>query len=106
MELKETIKEYPVTDYDFAFIGGSRLPLTLNLEKGDTVLDLETVFVFNLVEKPNVLDPEKPIPGETITVFKSHVTAYIQRDRLQRDPTKEELFNMRNLLHPEVKTVQ
>lgn len=106
MEFTEIVKEHPVIDYDFAFVGGGRLPVTVAESKGDYLVDNGNTFVVTLAEKPNILDPDKNIPGEVITVFKQHLTAFIERRRMQREMTKEEMLSMRNLLHPEPKEVQ
>ncbi len=106
MEIKSVAKEYPVVDYDFAFIGGGRLPVTIAESKGDSVQDNGTHFTFTIAERANILDPDKSTPGETIRVFKQHVTAYIERHRTQQEFTEEQIFNLRKLLHTPPDTVQ
>lgn len=104
MEYNEPIKEVPVTDYEFAFVGGKTLPLTL--EESDSIQELHDRFVVNVAPKPNLFDPDRPLPSEVITVFKQHLTAYITRSRMRREPTQEELVDMRQLVHNMSDTVQ
>jgi hypothetical protein len=106
MEIREPIKEYKVTDYDFAFLGGSRLPITINPDKGDIVTEYPDRFIFNLAEKPNPLDSENPLTPERITILKRNLNAYTEKDRMQREPTAEEVFDMQRTIHKLVKGVQ
>jgi hypothetical protein len=106
MEFKEPIKEYPVIEYDFAFAGGGRLPVVLDEAKGDYMQDLGEFFRAELSEKPNILDPEHPIPAKQITIFKRNINAFTKETRMQREPTQEELFNMQKTLHDLAKGIQ
>lgn len=106
MEFKEPIKEYPVTEYDFAFTGGGRLPIILDEAKGDYIRDLGDLFIVELSEKPNILDPDHPIPAKHYTIFKRNVNAFTKETRMHREPTQEELFNMQKTLHDLAKGIQ
>ena len=95
MQQAEPKLEKDVTDYDFLFSNGNKLPITLDLELGDTVQELKDRYVVFLAAKPRVSNPELTMPAETATVFKSGLLATIVRERKQRLPTPEEQFEMK-----------
>lgn len=99
MQQVEPVLEKDVTDYDFIFSNGNKLPITLDKALGDTVTELKDRYVIYLAPKPRISDPEKIMSAETATVFKSGLVAAIVRDRKQRMPTPEERFELAQTLN-------
>lgn len=107
MEIKEQVAEKDVVDYDFSFVGGARLPLTVDAESGDTFEDAGDMYVVTIKPKPNLIDPEQPpTDEETYNVLKRNLSAYLIRKRKQKVLTAEQLFDMRQFLHPTSKKTQ
>lgn len=100
MQLVERQEEFKnVTDWDFTFNNGYRIPITIDEAVGDKVEEQEDRYVLNLTEKSGMLDPEDKLPAELATVFKANLLTVVVRHRKQRIPTAEEQFDMRKLLH-------
>ena len=81
-----------VEDYDFSFVGGQTLPITIDKELGDTItFDSAPVGVtIKLVAKPSLTDPSKMLMPEEITIFYSHLIAVQKRLREVVDMTTEQ----------------
>jgi hypothetical protein len=99
MEINEVIKEHDVVDYNFMFPTGSKLTVTVDLTLNESAVEMADRFVVNTVNKPNFSNPEEIIEAEEIVVFKSGLAAVTTCKRKQRQPTEEELFDMRKLMH-------
>lgn len=99
MELQEQFKEHDVVDYSFMFPTGSKLNVTIDLTLGDSIENLNEKYVVVLKGKPSLTDPDETIDPEEIVVFKQSLAAVSATFRKQRQPTEEELFNMRKFVH-------
>lgn len=107
MEIKEQVAEKDVTDYDFSFAGGIRLPLTVDVEAGDLFEEFADKYVVTIKPKPNLIDPEQPPTDEEVyNILKRNLSAYLVRKRKQKALTAEQLFDLRQFLHPVTKKVQ
>lgn len=107
MEINETVVEKEVIDYDFSFIGGSRLPLTVDIEAGDTFEVVPDGYNITITPKPNFINPEQAgTDQETYHIVKQNLCALLIRKRKQRILTTEELFDLRKFLYPTPKDVQ
>lgn len=104
MKLDEPVLTKAVVDYDFLFTHGVKLPLTLDLNAGDSVTDEGERFVVHLVAKPSKFDPEEILPAETAYVYKANLLTYVIRERQQRIPTPEEQFDMKQAVQRLAKT--
>lgn len=106
MQIEEVINEKDVVDYDFSFIGGQRLTFIVDEAAGDKVAQAEDSYILDFAGKPSFIDPEELMDAEVITVFKRNLAAVAIRNRKQRMPTAEEVFNARKTLHELAKSVQ
>ena len=72
-----------VDDFDFTFIGGIVMPVSVDKEAGDTV-DFEThptAVVIHLTSKPSRTDSSMKLPAEDITIITSHLLVVQHRVR-------------------------
>ena len=78
-----------VEDYDFSFVGGQILPITIDKAAGDTITfeSAPVGVVIKLVAKPSSLDPSKMLLPEEITIFYTHLIAIQKRQREVVDMT-------------------
>lgn len=106
MEIPEQSKEHDVTDYDFMFHGGSKFSITVDYDAGDKANELGSKYVFFVAAKKNPLSPDQPVEAETIEVHTGQLAVLAKRNRKQRMPTEEEIFNNRNLIQKLTKTIQ
>lgn len=58
-----------VDDYDFMFLNGMLMPVTVNTAAGDTIHIGESEITINLSSKPSLTDPTHTLPAETITIY-------------------------------------
>jgi hypothetical protein len=98
--------EKDVTDYDFMFVGGSKLTITVDWEAGDTVDAYDDRYVIYTRERKNEKNPLETLDAEQLEVFKAQLAAVAIRTRKQRIPTEEELFDMRATIHQLARSVQ
>lgn len=83
-------EKHVVDDYDFTFIGGMTMPVTVNTEVGDSILFSDTVVRISLTSKPSINDPKKQLPAENITIYTAHLAAYQHRVREVIELTPEQ----------------
>lgn len=95
-----------VYEHVFVFNSGLEQSFVIDPEAGDTIDDRNADYVITLVDKPDMLDSEKIVPGETIRIHKATLAIELVRKRVKRLPTPEEMFELGKLMHREVKTVQ
>ena len=81
-----------VHDYDIVSVHGMMLPITIDLEAGDTVEHTSETIKFYLSKKPSIHDPSKILPAEDITVMKIHVFSVQHREREVLELTPEQKF--------------
>lgn len=74
-------EKHLVDDYDFTFISGMMMPVTVNTEAGDSILFSDLVVKIELTSKPSINDSEKLLPAEAITIYTRHLAAYQHRVR-------------------------
>lgn len=77
-------------DYDILFQSGFMMPLTIDLEKGDTISFDDKAILVHLAAKPSKSDPNKLLPAEDITVFTPHIISIQHRTRELVEPSPEE----------------
>jgi hypothetical protein len=106
MEIKETVKEHLVVDYDFMFTSGNKLTMTVDVDLGDTVAELADRYLFNTVPRPGMTEDEDAVEAETLEVFKAGLAAVSTCKRKQRQATEEEVFDLRKTVHALAKSVQ
>ena len=79
-------------DYDIVFVSGMMLPITLDLNAGDTVDFSAEAIVFFLSPKPSLNSPDTLLPAEDITVLKAHVVSIQHRVREVMELTPDQKF--------------
>lgn len=98
--------EKDVTDYDFMFVSGAKLAITVDWENGDTVFVYDDRYVINTKERKSEMDPEEAVAAQQLEVFKAQLAAVAIQPRKQRVPTAEELFDMQATIHQLAKRIQ
>lgn len=98
--------KYFVDDYDFTFVTGMMMPVTVNTAAGDTIQGHADIIEINLTAKPSMNDPSKMLPAETITVYRRHLAATQQRRREVTELAPEQKHEWMNTLKELSKTVQ
>lgn len=95
-----------VHDYDFTFLSGMALPLTMDTEAGDTIDFLPATIQIHLAAKPSMNDPSKTLPAEDITVYTQHLATKQHRVRevVALDP--EQQYAWAKTLKDITKTIQ
>lgn len=78
-----------VDDYDFTFIGGIMMPVTVNVEAGDTI-EFGTDIQIHLTAKPSPNNPKTLLPVEDITIHQQHLLATQKRTREVIEMTPEQ----------------
>lgn len=106
MEIKETVKEHLVVDYDFMFTSGNKLTMTIDVDLGDSAEERADRYVFNTVPRVGLSEDDEPIEAETLEVFKAGLAAVSTCKRKQRQATDEEVFDLRKTVHALAKSVQ
>lgn len=106
MAIPEQVVTRDVLDYDFSFSNGMRLPITVDLELGDTVEDKDGKLVICLTSKPSSVNPDVMMPAETITIFLDKVSAIVFRQRKQLVTSPDEALGMKRLIHEMAKGIQ
>jgi len=99
MNLVEKTKEHKVTDYNFMFPGSGKLTVTIDHDAGDTAVEYDDRYELDTVVRPSFSDPDEQVDPEHMVIYKKHLAVVIRTDRKQRQPSEEELFNMRKTLH-------
>lgn len=79
-------------DYDFTFTGGMVMPITVDIEAGDTINfgRSDGTITIRLAQKPMLSDPEKLLPAEDISIYKQHLVAFQHRVRIVTNLTPEQ----------------
>ena len=83
-------KPRKVKDFDFIFVSGQVMPVTIDEASGDTIEFVDGGVMISLVEKPSSVDPSKILPAEDITIFSSHLISIQKREREVATLTKEQ----------------
>lgn len=95
-----------VDDYDFVFISGQMMPVTIDKEAGDTVeIDKDSV-VINLTAKKSLTDPNRTLPAEEITIFAKHLISIQHRKREVVELTAEQKVSWMRTLQELNSTIQ
>jgi hypothetical protein len=81
---------YIALEYDFIFVSGMVLPLTLIPTKGDTINFVDDMIVIRITAKPSMNDPTRFLPSEDITIFKRHLLSMNKREYERPDLTPEQ----------------
>lgn len=77
-------------DYDILFESGFMMPLTIDLDKGDTITFDDKAILIHLTSKPSRNNPDKFLPAEDITVFTPHIISIQHRTREVTELTPNE----------------
>jgi hypothetical protein len=70
-----------VDDYDITFQSGFGMPLTVDIEAGDTITFSDDAILVKLASKPSSTNSTKMLPQEDITIFTKHIVAVQHRER-------------------------
>lgn len=99
MIVNTPVNKRTVIDYDFMFLGGSVLQLTVDASEGDTIsFDSDVIRVF-IAPTENLMNPETMTQAERHTILKTHLIHYKERERELTNLTPEEKFELsKNLL--------
>lgn len=84
MQINSSDPKRLVYDYDFNFVGGSVIPLTVDPMQGDQILGLGEEFPIirvSLTAKPSLTDPDTLLPAEEVSIYKTHLLAVQKRTR-------------------------
>lgn len=84
--------------YDFTFVGGFIIPVTLDLAAGDTIDVGEQVILVNILERPSLSDPDKRLPPEDIVIQRTNLLAYQHRLQEVYERTPEQEFEFQETL--------
>jgi hypothetical protein len=79
-----------VLDYDFTFVHGMSLPVTVDPEVGDTIQFNPDTIIVNLVAKPGVAGATDKLPPELVTISRQYLAVMQERKREVRNITPEE----------------
>lgn len=109
MEIIQAVKHHTVTDYEFMFVSGSKLTITLDIDLGDSITESSDRYVIKTVKRPGLPfseDQDEASEGESLEVFKTGLAAISAIARKQRQPTNEELLELQSTIKQFSKTVQ
>lgn len=95
-----------VDEYDFMFVSGMMMPVTVDVEAGDRAVFSDDRILIRLTAKPSLNDPEKKFPAENITIFTKHLLSLQHREREIVDLTPEQKFEWKDTILKATKTVQ
>lgn len=98
--------KHVLEDYDFVFLTGMILPVTVNKDAGDTIQISDSVIAIHLVAVPSMNNPDVFLPERDITVFKTHLVSYERRTREVTDLAPEQQFEWARTFKELTKTVQ
>lgn len=76
--------------YDFTFVGGVVMPITLDIEAGDTVAIGDDRIFITIQERPSLVDPEKLLPAEDLVLERRNLLGYTHRLHKQIERSAEE----------------
>lgn len=81
MIISSPIKQEKTYDcYDFTFVGGVVIPVTLDLAAGDSVeLGHADRIYITIQERPSLNDPDKLLPAENLVLERRNMLGYTHR---------------------------
>lgn len=98
MIVNTPVSKRTVVDYDFTFLGGSVLQLTIDASEGDTIsFDSGTIRVY-IAPADNLMNPETKTPAERHTILQSHLIHYKEKERELTNLTPEEKYELSKTL--------
>lgn len=97
MEIVDKDEFKTVVEYDFTFTSGMRLPIMVDLNAGDRVIEDDKCYTLDLVAKPSISEEEMLQP-EVATIYKANLAALILRPRKLRIASVEEKVQFKKLL--------
>ena len=100
-EAKKILNEYDITS-----LQGIVLPVTIDLDAGDTIDFDEQVIRIHLSAKLSQLDPDRMLPAENITVFVKNIFTVQHRTREIVQETPEQREAWKGVLQELSQTVQ
>ena len=106
MEVITTQKTFILHDYDIVFSNGMMMPITVNLDLGDTIEIGDTRLIAHLTAKPSLSDIKKNLPAEDITIFLSQVVSIQHRERSVLELTPNEKVEWAKLFEETVGPLQ
>lgn len=95
MEISPSVSKKVIDEYDFIFVSGMILPVTIDKSLGDTLEYVEGGIKIKLTPKPSLSDPETSLPAEDITIFSNQLLAIQHRTRDIVTLTPEEQYEQR-----------
>lgn len=81
MEVNTPEVSHVVDDYDFTFLNGMVMPVTVNETVGDTIHFDSAEVRIDLSSKPSINDPAYMLPAENIVIYTKHLVTWQHRIR-------------------------
>lgn len=106
MEINQPVKKHNVTDIDFIYTSGHKMPVTLDDKVGDTMTEHDDRYEIVLAAKPSMIMPDEMLAEERVTIFKRSLAAITRITREFVAPSLEEQMEFRKYIHESIKTVQ
>lgn len=106
IEISEPIVKHLVHDYDIVSRSGMVMPITIDVEAGDSIKYNDLTILIHLASKPSQTDPDRTLPAEDITIFTNQVFSIQSREREITLQTSEQKEAWKNLIHELGATVQ
>jgi hypothetical protein len=87
-----------VNDYDFTFVGGILLPVTIDEKAGDSI-EVDPLYTkIHLSSKPSPGNPMAILPAEDLTIYNSQLLSVQHRVRQVTLLTEEQKFEWNKVL--------
>jgi hypothetical protein len=83
-------KEKTYDCYDFTCVGPVTIPLTLDLESGDTIEVGPDKIIVTVQERPSLSDPKKLLPAENVVIERGNLLFYQHRLMKTLEQTAEQ----------------
>lgn len=98
MIIQSNPDERVLDEYDFIFINGNVLPITLDMNGGDSIVFSPTEVLITIKAKPSPTDPKGEIGDNTITICRQHLMFWEYRQRKQMSITPEQRIELQNTI--------
>lgn len=98
MRVEVPIVKRTLEDYDFLFVGGIPISVTLDLKAGDMIAFSDTLILVTLVAKPSWVDPTVTTTAEKLTIYKGQLLSFKRSTREVVDQTPEQLAERTQLI--------
>jgi hypothetical protein len=99
LDIIQPVKEHSVTDYNFLSNTGTKFTVTVDWDAGDRATQFDDRVTIYIAPKAGMVDDDTRMEEETLIIFKQNMFVMSSCNRKQRQPTEEEKFASRKLLH-------